>query len=155
MLYFPTGQPPFRRRKKKRTHSKIEIRGRRATTTRGKEARNLWREEKSSGNKALEVNVVCSPKSSSVSSPLNDFNAANKKGSNLMGLTKAACRVTHGFWYANEEEEEMGPTNIKDNDFSFASNEVFQQPISLDNRNKKKRLKEKKDQSENLLFKQC
>uniref|UniRef100_A0A0A0LSX1 Uncharacterized protein n=1 Tax=Cucumis sativus TaxID=3659 RepID=A0A0A0LSX1_CUCSA len=56
--------------------------------------------KRSSGNKAPEVNAVCSLKSPSVSSPLNDFNAANKK-IQLDGSHKTACKGTHGFWYAN------------------------------------------------------
>uniref|UniRef100_A0A0A0LCB6 Uncharacterized protein n=1 Tax=Cucumis sativus TaxID=3659 RepID=A0A0A0LCB6_CUCSA len=46
----------------------------------GKDAKDLWRKKKNSGNKEFEVNAVCSPKIPSVNSSLNELTAAKSVG---------------------------------------------------------------------------
>ncbi|KAA0061455.1 hypothetical protein E5676_scaffold332G001420 [Cucumis melo var. makuwa] len=60
LLDWPASSSP--EEKEKNTHQNSNSEGEEQPWCVGKEARNLWREEKSSGNKAPEVNAVCSPK---------------------------------------------------------------------------------------------
>uniref|UniRef100_A0A0A0L3L4 Uncharacterized protein n=1 Tax=Cucumis sativus TaxID=3659 RepID=A0A0A0L3L4_CUCSA len=117
----------------------------------GKEAKDLWRKEKNSGNKKSKVNAVCSSKIPFVNSSLNELIGTNKKESNLIGPTKAPCKGSSGFWYSNKEEEEMGPTNIKDNGSLSLPNEALQQSISLGNKNKRKVKGKKRSNKKSLV----
>ena len=85
-------------------------------------------------------------------SSLNELIAVNKKESNLMGPTKAACKGSPGFWYSNEEEE-MEPQILKIMVLSPSRTKHFNS-LTLWATKTNVRSKEKKDQTESPLFKQ-